>query len=407
MVQIEHHATKVEPNRIICSMLFALMAIMPVVDAVNGYVIGQGASGGLTIGIIYRIALVALCIALFVDYPMDKEMLVVFCLLIAFVIIPHMLDLTSISFLSMTVKLVLPILLIETFRNIVQKNPLMADWPSRLVSIWTYMFVLIFLGSYVLNIGYYTYEAESTGYKAFFEAQNSLVCALLFLFVFSTKNVFEAPKFTDFVKWLLLLACLFLTGLKAAYLMSVVVVAIFFISSRISIMKKAVIATVICLCAVSLCIIFSAELESVISRWFFHMTNRDFISFATSGRTDRIPYVFQFLNTEAGHAFWPLFGSGESYSVAIPHGYVAIEMDLPDIFFQFGIMGLATILYCYLSRYIWAPRRSFAWMLSFWIIALLSIFSGHVLESGLGGMVLAVAVWGLYGNCDNKAEKSM
>lgn len=375
-------------------MLFVAFAVMPIVDSVNGALIHGGEDAGFSLGMFYRVTIIALCVLVFASYKMDKTTLFVYVCTTFLIITPHLFDIVSASFLSLLSKLLLPILCIEAFRALARQDSAYLSWPKKLISIWSIVFPLAYLIPFALGIGYYTYPVEHAGYKAFFDAQNSLGCALAMLYCFSTKSLIENTGVKTLVPWIMLTSSIILTGLKGCYVIAIAVTVFLIAKARTGgTLRRFFVVLLVVSVGLFAVILFNDEINSIIQRWLYFGSTRDALSFITSNRVDRIAPTLHFLNQEL--PFWQFFGSGLAYVEVVfqTSGYQFIEMDVVDILFQFGCGGLALIFIYYASIYFRNEKASTECKFSYLIVAVFGVFAGHVFESGLGGMVLSLAAW--------------
>lgn len=369
---------------------------MPIVDSANGILIHGREDAGLSLGMIYRAMIMTLCVLVFISCKMDKTTLLAYVCAIFFVITPHLFDLLSVPFLSLVTKLFLPILCIEAFRALARKDRVYLEWPKKLIAIWSIAFPLAYLIPFAIGAGYYTYPAENAGYKAFFDAQNSLGCVLVVLHCFATKSLLEETNLKTLACWVMLTGAIVLTGLKSCYLVAAIVTVFFIAKSKTggALRRFAIVLLVVSIGFIAI-LLFKDEINSIIQRWLYFGSTRDLLSFFTSGRVSRIIPAFQFLDQEM--PFWQLFGSGLAYTDAVfqMSGYRFVEMDIVDILLQFGCIGLAFIFIYYASIYSRNGRASIEYKFGYLIVAIFGIFAGHIFETGLGGMTLSLAAWSL------------
>ena len=372
-------------------LLYLLFLPLPLVDSLNGMINGGGNEGFLSLGMLYRICIIAYCCFVILKGVIPKRALTVFVATIALFGLPHAFDLIDASFLSLAIKTMLPVLCIEAFIKECSEGKLGRRDLEQLIDVWSVLFPLAVLLPLVLGLGFQTYGAEDVGYKGFFYAQNDLCFVLSILFFFCCGRVFRNASFLNAVKLLLTGICIVLLGMKSGYLLACLSVAYWVMRSEITLMKRVGIVVAIGFAALAAAPFVSDAVGSILNRWMYFSNSSDsFLDFFSSGRLERIPVAVDFLSSTESNPAWFIFGVGMRYGESLaPFGLV--EMDPIDLFFQFGALGTAFLLAYYLRFLSVKPSEDgrqyrFALLMAF----ALSISAGHVLNSALSAMAFAV-----------------
>lgn len=372
-------------------LLYLLFLPLPLVDSLNGMINGGGNDGILSLGMMYRICIIAYCCFVILKGVIPKRSLTVFVGIVLLFGLPHAFDLIDASFLSLTIKTMLPILCIEAFIKECAEGKLGRRDLERLIDAWSVLFPLAVLLPLAFGLGFQTYSGEDVGYKGFFYAQNDLCFVLSILFYFCCGRVFRNASFLNVVKLLLIGICIVLLGMKSGYLLACLSIAYWVMRSEITLMKRIGIVVVIGLAALAAIPFVSDSVGSILNRWmYFSSSSNSFLAFFSSGRLERIPVAVDFLSSTEPNPAWFIFGVGMRYGESLaPFGLV--EMDPLDLFFQFGVLGTVFLLAYYLRFLFVRPSEDsrhyrFALLMAF----ALSISAGHVLNSALSAMAFAV-----------------
>ena len=378
-------------DKLLNSDIFYLLFLpLPIVDSLNGMINGGGNEGIFSLGMLYRLLVITCCFVVLFSNIITKKNIHIFLFIIILIILPHIFDLTETSFLSLSIKTLLPILCIEVFRK-TSSHLSITNTLEKLINTWALLFPITILIPFFLGIGFQTYGNQDVGYKGFYFAQNDLNFVLSLLFFLICKNLFYHVSIFNITKFSLLGICIILLGMKSGYILMVFSIIYWIICSKMTLFKRLFI--VITILAGSLVIFpyLSNSINAVINRWtYFFQTSDSFVSFFSSGRVERIPEAFSFLSTENSNPLWILFGSGTQYSDCLaPFGLV--EMDIFDLFFQFGLFGTLFITIYYVNILFYKIPTNYQYLkIALLMSFALSIAAGHVINSALSSMVFAV-----------------
>lgn len=368
---------------------------MPVVDSINGILIEDQNSPGFTIGTIYRVTLLIACMFLFIDSRADRRLLIMSAAMIITIVVPHLYDAVANGYLSTLIKILLPVIVGETFRVISTDENEIYSKLRKIVSSWIITFPICYLIPFILHTGYYTYESELIGYKAFFDAQNSLGCVMICLYVFAFNDLLSEFTIGNCAKVVLIATSVLLIGLKSLYILIILITLILLFRSGKLLEIKKIAITIFLLGILMLIItIFTSEIEAIIARWSYFFKNTDgFIDFFTSGRAERIAPTLRAISED--NPLWWVFGISNNYQhvVMSAFNYENIEMDLIDLLLQVGVIGVSLIIYYYSSVVDHAVKCNFCSapeVLSLLIAFCMGLLAGHVFFTGICGMLLSV-----------------
>lgn len=400
-------------------VFFGLFLILPIIDSFNGLLNGGGNDGGLSLGIVYRAALLLVCAAIFFVYGPSRRSVLIGALVVPIFVVPHLADLISYSLegggtthLSTLLKTLLPIACIETYLILSKRNSGTDDYAARLFRAWSTLFPVCFLAPLLFGMGFDTHSAGGAGYKGLFFSQNDACFALVVLYAYAMFKLSKNPSAPGVLRASLLAICILLLGLKSGYIFLVLLTSFFLATAEsFSLQKKILSALSMFGIFLLICILFSDEIQQIVQRWWYLFNLfGDYASFFSSGRIDRIPAAASYLSAHYEGIAWLLFGSGFAYAPAL-NGYLIIEMDFADILFQYGIAGLAFFLIYYGSicfRALKANTSENYLVISFFIAMVMAALAGHVLfNAALSGMVFSAICFGLTSCTTEAAGKQL
>lgn len=372
--------------------LYYVMVPLPLVDSLNGYLNNGGNEGGLSVGLVYRLLVIVVCLAASCSRRIRRRTLGIYCVIILVVMVPHMYSLiTSASFLSLTIKTILPVICIETFLRSEDNRSDTRELIVRLLESWIILFPLTVLVPFSLGIGFQTYGEGAAGYKGFYYAQNDLCFVLVTMFFIASVRTLREFSFSGLLAILMNGACLLLLGMKSGYILMVLAILFCVLNNDMPLKNRIAISLAICLGCAFLIPAVSDNIGQIMQRWtYFSNSANSFSSFLSSGRIERIGIAAAGLNAEGSQPAWFIFGVGEGYAQYLaPFGLV--EMDPFDVFFQFGIVGAVLLLGYYGSFFMKKPDKRWGWLRLLLAVAFaMSLLAGHVANSALSGMVLSV-----------------
>lgn len=371
-------------------ILYLLFLPLPIIDSLNGMMNGGANDGFASLGMAYRLCIIACCLFVLFRGVIPKRFLAISIAILLLVVLPHIFDLTEGSFLSLAVKTFLPILCIEAFIREPKNSSQTHHCLCRLVDSWSVLFPAAVLLPLALGAGFQTYGTGTVGFKGFFYAQNDLCFALSVLFFISCGKTFRHLTAPNVLKLVALGLCIVILGMKGGYILLVVSVLYWIMRSEITMLRRFALVVTICVAAVLVGPNVLNLMTGIIHRWsYFSSVSNTFFDFFSSGRLERIPVAIGYLN-QTGANLWPLFGAGMTYGQSLaPFGLV--EMDPFDLFFQFGLLG-ALFLTCYYLSFLFVklPDKYKHYRMALIIAFIMAVLAGHVLNSALSAMVLAV-----------------
>lgn len=365
-------------------ILVLLFGILPVIDMLNGLF------RGMPIGIIYKFLL---CIALFFNKiqcngKVNKKNSLIVVLAIIYIFLSVFINVVllngEIINTDYPIKLIFNITMMALFIDNCHSRKLSSKAISRILDISSWMMIICFLVPYLLGLGVRVY---GYGYKSFFIAQNELNLIVVVLLFFTSYKLTVKISIADLIREALLLICAILLNSKTALIACLIATGMWVIST----LKKAKliykISTIMVIVigiylfkdrfvqAVSNSLIRQNALQS---RYYGNSS----LAGVLSGRNFFVEEAWNDL-IHNHTLFRFFFGNGFCSSVLC-------EMDLFDIFFYLGIVGMVAAIF-FLG---WIFRESLNMSridrtlfrpISFLTICMLLTLAGHVLFMAMSG----------------------
>lgn len=399
---------QISGKKINTNIYLFLLIILPLMDSLNGLINGGGNENGLSLGIIYRIVIVIVSFSYWLLYGVDRKYLLYFLFVLFYLTISALRSsLFLFSYLVLMFKMILPIIIIITLKILYENNIFNKKSITDILNIWQFLFPLTLLIAYVLGIGFATYSSNATnlsmdssvGFKGLYYAQNDISYVMDILYYYSLKKLLKRKNIVNIIGYFLSLSSVLLLGLKSGYILVIIITIFMFIQQLKK--KRELISSFFFLLFVIVGFIFSFnifsnDISKVVDRWqYFYQNRTSFFSFLTSMRSDRIVPINNWVNSVYG-LIGILFGTG--YNYAHISGSIVpeiVEMDLIDIYFQIGIIGIILIYGFYFRIYFQNSKTSF-YSNAFILTILISTFNGHVFETALSGVFFAIICSGIF-----------
>lgn len=385
------------------NLLVCLYAAMPLVDSLNGFLLKGGVDLPISVGQAYRLAVV--CTLFWCSRRcLDKVSIAAVCAFGAYGFVAVTVHLVSgISPASLIEELYLlaqwslcPLMLVFLY-SLLKGGLINFDFCERAFTVVGVVASLTILVPYAFGVGYSTYSSSSgfTGYKAFYFATNGITFMMSTSFAFAVWKLLRSRKWTACVAAVMCGVSLLLIGTKTAYAVLVMVLILFAVRLACNEFgrdrnRALAILVGVFLIAVMVVVLAWGIIEPVVNRVIYRFNNSEsFLSFITSGRTDRIAAHVEAL-VESKDVFLAfIFGIGDYSDV-----FSICEMDYFDAFFFLGATGLAVLVaftVCLLRK-----CRSFN------LFSALTLFSfayafvvGHLFTNSLSSSMFCIIVLGL------------
>jgi hypothetical protein len=390
-------------------LLFGLLPI----DMINGLILRESSGDSLSLGQIYKLPI--LIVMLFAMLIKPRLFLVIISLF-SILFVSTLLRLSFnfeiyIKDIISILKWLTPLISFYFFSELFKLNLL-----SRSLRNWIYFSYLVMAVNILISLfgfGFPMYSnamGAKIGTRGFFYAGNEVSVTLLVLYSFVAYQIIKS-KFS-FPFFLLNVFLAILVSSKTVILGIILVYLLIrnigkqskTINSRI-IIKRTVLTILI---IISLFYLFSAILSTPFGdRLIFFYNKLDFLTFILSGRNLFFLNNYDLLRANYNFLF-VLFGVGYSeYSAVFKK---MVEIDVLDLFFTFGLVGvtififsIARLLYTtYESRFN-SEKYRFSYYLTL-VLILSSSMTGHTFNSGMAGIFIGfcLAYYNLKG--ENEAK---
>lgn len=291
---------------------------------------------------------------------------------------------------------------------------------KKVIDISINLLIFIYLFGIIFGLGERAYSASGAGYKSVFNANNSFNIVVIVLFIFQVEKCFKYVNKVNILKSIILIAILFFVGSKT----SLMFIPLYFILKLIiefkNINRKYLYrgGLIVLVGIIIVFIIFNKPIKDIIDHqlYFLEKESESLITFFLSGRDKFLEAAFKgYLGSISGLKI--LFGIGSYYnqiniSSALEMKNIKnIEMDLFDILFSYGVIG---VLITYgIAIYIIAKslkkiknNKLTAEIIAFVSMMIFSILAGHVFSDAMSATYLSIVVAMISLNGVNNNEDS-
>lgn len=367
-----------------------LLAIMPLVDTINGIVMEK-----VSVGQFYRLFLFFFLVLLYLKYRRKQA--------VSFVII--FLTWCAAQFavgisngmenVLVTFKLFLPMAILLAMNTMQKLGKILDADIYKIFDIWSLIYPITIILPYVLGIGTHAYDG-TTGTKGFYYALNEIsfvICAIIMNQIVKINNKLKLKTAV-----LLILNCLsmVLMGTKTGYVTLILFFILYFFyigkgkknNARLNNgIRKLMVLLLIVIAAMAGYQIFKDQIMQIYERWMWQLkyASTSSLDFLTSNRIRRISGGFDlFLH---GRVWYPFLGWGLGGEIV---GMPNMEMDFLDLLFRTGIVGFSLVILFY---YTFWKKNVIKNYWNNWILiwaAAVSFGAGHVLFYGQSGMAFAL-----------------
>ncbi|WP_186370666.1 O-antigen ligase family protein [Shouchella miscanthi] len=408
-------------------LIFLLFAFTALVDSFNGFLV-HNYSLPVTIGQVYRIIVILLMIGFAVKYQKKYNAsigiwVLYYLIFIQFIFFYYHQSASGLfTDLMEVMRVFLIIVIIEALRALYNYGKINLNTIEKVFKVSIILFPLCIVIPWVFGVGYSMYVLD-VGYSAFFYAANDLNVVLLMMLIFALDLMFKGienkQRFLLYaISVLLIITSLLLLGSKASMFFGVLIVIFYLlkgVNSSKTIGNKFKLISIMGLSLgivyASIQLFFLDDLLAAFDRHFFFfqqdaVENNSFSTFILTGRDGFLSAAITAFNNSDFDVLRFLFGVGY-YSHLLETGYflnrgpTPIEMDMFDVFFSYGIIGLVLIYGYLISIFIKVSRRKkiredySRYYFGFIIVMMYSFLGGHVIFSALSGSYFALICSGL------------
>lgn len=403
---MEKLLSKISYTRITRTKVFRfLLILLPFADVLNG-IFQMIFSFQISLGVVYRVIFLCVCLSICFERKFDRlDLSAVGLVAILFCsVFFHYQSSLHDEFVNFLTIALFPVTFVtlRAVRTIDKAFSL-----EKLFGFYCLVYPLTLIVPYLLGIGEAAYE-DATGYKGFYIATNAISNIVIVTSVLSFYRLFHIGSLKNAAVCILNIFSVVLLGTKSGYLIVSVSFVVLALNALLHLAGRKRDRVVFILLALVLILIFGAaifrdEIAKIFERWDYFYRQRDFWSFLTSARSERIGPAFAFIYGKPGNAIYALFGYGAISSEVL--GYALMEMDFIDILLQYGIIGFAAFFW-----FLWMinresrkfGKRNGVYRYLFFVILMIAFWVGHVLINALMATNLALIC---YEMCNRDREK--
>lgn len=392
-------------------LIFILLSFTLWIDALTGMIQYYG-SISLKLSLLYKIPMIALMI-LIIGAKSRWLCALIMCVILLFVIGPFTQFLSSpkvsyfINDISLAIKMVTPFIVFSFCKIISDFNPeLLGKYGVR--ALWINFFAVLFnliIGA--LGFGYPSYagtgDGEGIGVNGFYVAGNELGGCFVLLFGFVMHYLWNQHRIYFYPMGLVTLVCGALIATKTAMVASLVLCfAIPLFNERQNFFRftklkaKLFIPLILLFGGIIYFIVELLEAIGLYDKMMFFLSEKGVLGIILSGRLEFSVQIIEAFESYAG-VFQYLFGIGMVGMSEFFHSKYSAEVDPVDLYVYIGITG-SLLVYTMLVVMI-LPALSVFKKGGFFppliilinlLLVMLAFFSGHILTSGMLGLI-----WGL------------
>lgn len=391
----------------IAKIIVTLISVFLLIDTINGFfLLGMGVD--LKISVFYKSFLLVFLIIYLIKYNLKVVLAtVVFFVLFMAGEVATIFGLTSsaekLSFVVQHItKLITPFLLFFFLLDRSNRDPNIYLKIERVMLLNCIFFLAnIFIG--VLGFGFSTYGGSvtesSVGVKGFFYAGNEISTLLVIFAGFYLSKTYLKSKLAFLFFSVFWIGVGFLISTKTAMLAIIVLSLcipiifegprIFLLNNLVSIVFMAIVLVII----VQAFFIYEIFKDTMIyGRLDFMYRKSGMLGIIFSGRSTFLVDMWAYFYKELS-VYTLLLGNGVSYYAdSIKY---AVELDIPDVFFWHGILGVAIVLFIFMTLTAFSARNFFSpyhpYAATIFLVNMMlfgiSNFSGHVFTSGMLGFL--------------------
>lgn len=401
-------------------IVYYIISLTLIIDFFNGFFITYLGIDSFTLGKIFRTSILVICFLYIVRHDIKRMIIIVLCTvpLVVSSIISVQINGEPFNVIIYDIKeivrLMYLIMIVNTFIVLAKADKVSSSIVYRAILNNCIALIPILLVSILLGIGSSSYDGV-VGYKSTFTSLNSLTASLLMMFAFAYDNIFKNEhKKLSILLFLVVTIFLLLLGSKSGYALSVLIVLAYTLmetdkESRAKQLK--LIISGVGVIFLLLITIFRNSFVEILQRQFHFISDNteSIMTYILSGRNELLAGAHEALKDDFSIRR-VLIGVGsytEQVEIArnLPLKYnnitfKNIEMDIFDIFYSYGIYGVAItyglvmkVMANSIGKIDISKQRPYA--ISAIILIIYSILGGHVFNEAMSGTFLGASLLGL------------
>lgn len=382
-------------------IVMLILILTPFIDIING-IINMKFNSSLSIGQVIRILILLVSILIILSMKKAKKKWKVISLLslMFFIIQVLMMYLigktTSIMVdISMIMKMYMLISILCMINCCIDERIISKSDIEKVIKLSIRIIPSSILVSSIFNMSFSSYNDSNSGIKGMFIATNTITIVLIILFILSI--YFYYSKNGGIIDVIIVCMTLLIIGSKSSFIFAIFTIVMVILFNGKNRLKTALSVIAITLIIVILSNIFLKDtFENIMLRQQYFLDdairNDTMMQFLLSGRTLFLEIAFEAFkkSISLGHILWGM-GScnmqsliGSLYSAS--SGLKGIEMDLFDIFFSYGLIGVIFTYGIFFSMFRYRAKNkqnNFFINLCLVLILIFSILGGHVFTEAM------------------------
>lgn len=406
-------------RKIIVSVILFLIAIMPIIESINGYLNGKGVSNVYRFITIFFIAIYLILFNKVISANMIALLYLItiflFIILIQFIFFYNNQNILIDEIKSILRFFLCPIYFVF-FSEAILNNDVEKKTIDKIILLYSFLFGSILFGLYIFKFGFVSYDFEANeltsfvsdtkglGFKGFFIELNSLVAILSACLFFMKDEILKnmESKRTVIIYlsiYMLLIFALFITATKFGIVISYIFSMIFIVQIlKKSLSKKRKIGILVAVVFILLLLkfFFGNLFYDVFDRlsYFFSTTKGNSLDVLFS---NRISYLFEIINSidnSQNSIFISIFGKGFNTSLFDTGSERSIvEIDIFDLCFSYGIIGTYSYFYFFKDSFCQLFISKFNSIKNMILILYIySFLGGHIIFNSMTATFLAICL---------------
>lgn len=391
-------------------VIYLLLIMTLIIDGINGFMLHVLGMQMSIIGIIYRLIILCYFMYIYISQNLKNLIRSTFIILyfainisLAYFLYNNSVNAIIFDFIECTrimLSISIALGLITAIKYKYISRDILKKFMFSSVKIMCYIYCL----SIILGLGRSTYG--DAGYKAIFNSTNGINITLIILFIFQIEKITKSKVLMDKVYLIIIGIALILLGTKSSIIF-ILFYAIMKILLENKILKllKFIVGLLVAIVVVTILInnIFTDQFQEILNRqqYMFMRSDNSILTFLFSGRNELLKSAY--INFRDNISLNRLiFGIGSYYNQfsigeMTVYTFKSIEMDLFDIFFSNGIIGVLLTYGMSISIFIknfkkLKIKRYYSEIISYLSIIIFSITGGHVFTDAMASTFLGVII---------------
>ncbi|TDS18650.1 O-antigen ligase-like membrane protein [Maribacter caenipelagi] len=389
-------------ERLIIWLMFALIPI----DMLHGFLLHSGVILPLSVGQLFKLLLLG---SLLLSFITEKNRLVICFLLFLLLFIPSLIqvffqlkiDFLFKDFIKIS-RYLMPIIAYLFFKKITCKGKkgdmnLIFKLVQFSYAVFSFNILLKYIG-----LGYAMYPNGDIGSKGFFFAGNETSALLIILSAIIGFNIAQKGKNLKYSLFFIFNLFIGLTISSKTGTLGVLLVFLlipvkkFKFKIRLKYLKRVIISVLVILPIVIISTWKFIVASPVFKRLDYFWKELDFLTFIFSNRNNFFKSAWQ-VYLEEYNILEKFFGVGQT-TYELLNGNSIVEIDIADIFFSYGIIGLSLFIFLMIFGYYQAKKlrvtNNYPYaglvILMLFVLFGISTIAGHVYSSGMSAVFIGL-----------------